>query len=62
MKNWFGSSKAMEARAALDMLVRLYDKFNIIVERIIADDDSSVRSMCAWNNTDYMKNYNVLLD
>lgn len=58
-KNWCGSSKAMEARSCLDMLVRLYREFNCILDVIVADDDSSTRSMLTWSNADYMKNNNL---
>lgn len=58
-KNWFGSSKAMEARSCLDMLVRLYRDCNVILDVIVADDDSSTRSMLSWSNADYMRNNNL---
>ena len=38
-----GSSKAIEARAALDMVIELHD-LGIIVEYIVSDDDSTMRA------------------
>ena len=59
MRNWFGSSGAMEAASALDMLVELYRQFNTVLEFIVADDDSSTRAMLSWDNDDYLKNNNT---
>ena len=56
MKNHLGSSGAMEAQAALEMQVELFEKFNVIVTRIVADDDASIRSTLSWSNEDYMTN------
>jgi len=58
-KNWHGSPKAMEARSCLDMLVRLHRECNVVLDVIVADDDSSTRSMLTWSNADYMKNHNL---
>jgi hypothetical protein len=56
-KNHLGSLSAMEPAACLDMVVELYTKYNCTVEKIVADDDASTRSMLRWSNADYMVNH-----
>ena len=55
VKNHFGSSGAMESAAALEMIVDLYDNKRVILEKIVADDDSSTKAVLTWNNADYMR-------
>ena len=48
-KNHDGSSKAIEADAALQIYISLYQDSNknIVFEAVVADDDSSVRALLA---------------
>ena len=39
-----GSSKAMEATAALDLIVELHRETNVGIEAIVSDDDSTMRA------------------
>ena len=42
--NYAGSSKGMEATAALEMVVKVWDKFNgtVYIKCIVSDDDSTM--------------------
>ena len=51
--NHEGSSGAMEPLAVLAMFKRLYDQHHVIVEYIIADDDSAIRSTMKWSHAGY---------
>eukprot|EP00957_Ditylum_brightwellii_P109013 8316094-Ditylum_brightwellii.AAC.1 len=44
-KNHDGSSKAIESAAALILTVKMYDEEIVLVEAIVADDDSSMKSV-----------------
>jgi len=57
--NHDGASGAMEPVAALEMCIDLCTNKRVIVEKLIADDDSSVRSKLWWSNEDYMTNNNL---
>jgi hypothetical protein len=57
--NHVGTSAAMEANAALDMVVDLFDRRHVSIGKICIDDDASTRSMLKWSNADYMKNNNT---
>ena len=52
-KNHYGSSKAMEPAAILEMTVHLFDKHNVVVRSIISDDDSSIKAKLRYSNEDY---------
>ena len=43
-RNYEGSSKGMEATAALRLVKNQYEKNGLIVEYVVADDDSSMRA------------------
>jgi len=43
-KNWNGSSGAMDPCGCLQLFVRLCNNNKVIVEKIVADDDSSIKS------------------
>jgi hypothetical protein len=51
------SSSAMEPLACLAMVVNLFEQYNVVVQRIVADDDSSTRALLKWSNADYMINH-----
>jgi hypothetical protein len=60
LKNFEGSSGAMEAQSAVDIVVRLPDCFNVDVDWICMDDDASTtRAALQWNNEDYKRNNNT---
>ena len=44
-KNYVGSSKAMEAQTALQLVKELWQVSTVWVKRIVSDDDSSIRSI-----------------
>ena len=44
-KNYVGSSKAMEAQAALQLVKELWQTSEIWLKRVVSDDDSSIRSI-----------------
>mmetsp|Transcript_37363 Transcript_37363/g.54638 ORF Transcript_37363/g.54638 Transcript_37363/m.54638 type:complete len:456 (-) Transcript_37363:846-2213(-) len=44
-KNYEGSSKAMEANAALEVTKRMFADHPIYIEKIVADDDSSMKAL-----------------
>jgi hypothetical protein len=60
-KNHSSSSSAMEPQACLVMVVSTYNDFNVIVQYIVADDDSSTRAYVKWTNDDYMRNNDTLI-
>ena len=43
-KNYEGSSKAMESDAALELTIRMYEEQHVFVEKIVADDDSTMKA------------------
>jgi len=49
-KNWNGSSGAMEPIVILEMDKLLCRSHCVIVDRIVTDDDSSIKSCLKWNN------------
>jgi hypothetical protein len=57
-RNHDGTSSAMEARACLDMVVEMHEKYHCIVASICCDDDASTRAMVKWSNADWMVNNN----
>jgi len=59
-KTWGGSSGAMEPVALLKMFKELYTSYQVIVEQIVTDDDSSIKSKLKWSNDDWMTNTNSL--
>jgi hypothetical protein len=60
-KNHEGSSGSMESAGCLQLVIDMYDKYNVIIERLCCDDDSSIRADCQWSNADYMKNHNTTI-
>ena len=60
-KNYVGSSKAMEARAVLEMYVALYRSKQVKLGLIVSDDDTTMRSKLKWNNHDHMINFNTTI-
>jgi hypothetical protein len=58
-KNHEGSSGSMESAGCLELVVSLYDKYNVITSRLCCDDDSSIRADCQWSNKDYLNNNNT---
>ena len=57
-KTWNGSSGAMEPVAMLNMLIELHNNYQVILECIVTDDDSSIKSKLKWSNKDWMTNNN----
>jgi hypothetical protein len=57
--NHSGSASAMEPKAALDMIVDLYDNKHVSIDRICIDDDASTPALLKWSNADYCKNNNT---
>jgi hypothetical protein len=56
LKNYEGSSGGMEAQSAVDIVVRLHNAFQVDVDWICMDDDSSTRAALQWSNEDYKRN------
>ena len=59
LKNFEGSSGAMEPKAAVDILTAMHDSFNVNVSLICMDDDASTRAALQWSNANYKKNFNT---
>jgi hypothetical protein len=55
-KNHDGSSKAMEMRAAVEILVDSFENKQVVIAKLFCDDDSSIWATCQWSNADYCKN------
>ena len=47
----------MEAAALLSMYHYLFDRYRVVLEYIVTDDDSTMRSHLCWKNDDYKKKY-----
>jgi hypothetical protein len=58
-RNHDGSSKAMETKAAVELLVDSFTNKHVVIAKLCCDDDSSIRSTCQWSNADYCKNNNT---
>ena len=58
-KNWEGSSGAMEPIALLEMFKMLFEAYNVVVDFIITDDDSSIKAKMKWSNADHMENHGL---
>jgi hypothetical protein len=58
-KNHDGSSGSMESAGCLELVVRCFDEFNVVVDLLCCDDDSSIRADCQWSNADYLLNNNT---
>lgn len=56
--NHEGSSGCMEPKAVLQMYVWLFEQC-VIVERFVADDDSSIKAKMKWSNADHKLNHNT---
>eukprot|EP00957_Ditylum_brightwellii_P207003 15351015-Ditylum_brightwellii.AAC.1 len=48
-RNYNGSSKAMETDAAFVLTQRLYGEKNVLVQKIVADDDSSMKAILRYS-------------
>jgi hypothetical protein len=57
-KNHEHSSGCMESAAILEIPVDCFDKYQVVVEMLCCDDDSSIRADRQWSNQDYMVNNN----
>jgi hypothetical protein len=44
-RNYEGSSKGMEASAALLLTKEMFQNGNVIIDKIVADDDSSMKAI-----------------
>ena len=57
--NYVGSSKEMEATAALEMVIHIYDehKGRIYVKEIISDDDSTMRAKVSNEKVIFKANF-----
>jgi hypothetical protein len=54
-----GSASSMEPKAALDMMINLFHRRHITIDRICIDDDASTPSLLKWSNADYCINNNT---
>jgi len=54
--NWDGSSGAMEPAAILEMYKLLFEKYHVVVDFLITDDDISIKATMKWSNADTMTN------
>jgi len=59
VKNCDGSSGSMEPIAVLQMHISLYDDRCVITERIITDDDSTIKAKLKWSNQTWMDKNNT---
>ena len=59
MINHDGSAGSMEPLAVLEMVIEAMDKFFVVIERLITDDDSSMKAKLKWSNADHMLNNNT---
>jgi hypothetical protein len=57
--NHEGSSSSMEPKAALDMMIDLFDRRHVSIARICIDDDASTPALLKWSNADYCINNNT---
>jgi hypothetical protein len=57
--NHVSTSGSMEPKAALAMLLELYEEFNVITKCIVLDDDAGTRALLRWSNVDWMANNNT---
>ena len=57
--NHVGSSGSMEPAAIKDMVVWLHDEKQVLVSKLITDDDSSIKAKLKWCNADWMANNNT---
>jgi len=58
IKNYDGSSGSIEPVAVLQMYIALYDERSVVVERIITDDDSTIKAKLKWSNQTWMTKNN----
>jgi hypothetical protein len=57
--NHEGSASSMEPKAALDMIIDLFDRRHVSIHRICIDDDASTPALLKWSNADYCNNNNT---
>jgi hypothetical protein len=57
--NHKGSASSMEPKAALDMIIRLYDRTHVSIDRICIDDDASTPVLLRLSNADHCINNNT---
>lgn len=50
--NHTGSAKSMETIACVDMVSEMHNHFKCSMEHLMADDDSTMKANCRWNNED----------
>jgi hypothetical protein len=55
-KNHDGSSGAMESAGILELVVNCFERYQVVVQLLCCDDDSSIRADCQWSNKDYLTN------
>jgi hypothetical protein len=60
-KNHDGTSSSMEPIACLDMIIKLFERRQVIVQDICLDDDASTRALLRWSNKDWMLNNNTTI-
>jgi hypothetical protein len=54
-----GTASSMEPKAALDMMIDLFDRKHVSIARICIDDDASTPALLKWSNADYCINNNT---
>jgi hypothetical protein len=57
--NHIGSAASMEPRAALDIIIDMFHRRHVTVDRICIDDDASTPALLKWSNADYCINNNT---
>jgi hypothetical protein len=55
-RNHKGSASSMEPKAGLDMIIDLFDRRHVAIDRICIDDDASTPALLKWSNADYCIN------
>lgn len=54
VKNWTGTSGAMEAQPCVNIVERLCDQCHVQVDMTCMDDDTSTRSALKWDNATHL--------
>jgi hypothetical protein len=57
LRNHYGWSGSMESDALVEMLHDLFDKWCCTVDRIVTNDNSTMKAHAKWNDSDYIANY-----
>jgi rubrerythrin len=58
LRNHIGLLGSMESDALVEMIHDLFDRWRCTVDRIVTDDDSTMKAHAKWNDSDYIAYYN----